>query len=385
LLAALALVPERVSGQQIPFSVQLERKGLAEPFKGITRHGEVLPGLYEIRSSGVSTAPVREAMTAWLATLTEAQREATLFAIDSPEWRKWANMHIYPRAGMSFKAMRADQRDAAFALLAEALSAKGLRLTQDIMRLNETVAEMTGKHDEYGEDLYWISVMGEPHATEPWGFQLEGHHLALNYFVLGDQVVLSPMFLGSEPVIATSGKYADTRILQDEQAHGLAFVNALSAEQQETAILFEAKAGTNALAEAFQDNLVLDYQGLRGGQMSPAQRADLLALIGRFVGNLRDGHAQVRMSEVEDHLDDTHFAWIGSTDPNGVFYYRIHSPVLLIEFDHQRPIAFERTGIPSREHIHVVVRTPNGNDYGKDLLRQHHEAHAHEAGSAHMH
>jgi hypothetical protein len=25
----------------------------------------------------------------------------------------------------------------------------------------------------------------------------------------------------------------------------------------------------------------------------------------------------------------------------------------------------------TRDHIHTIVRTPNGNDYGKDLLRQH--------------
>jgi hypothetical protein len=28
-------------------------------------------------------------------------------------------------------------------------------------------------------------------------------------------------------------------------------------------------------------------------------------------------------------------------------------------------------------HIHVVVRTPNGNDYGKDLLRLHYQQSAH--------
>jgi hypothetical protein len=55
-----------------------------------------------------------------------------------------------------------------------------------------------------------------------------------------------------------------------------------------------------------------------------------------------------------------------------VFYYRIHSPVILIEFDHQRGVAL-RSDKPSRNHIHTVVRTPNGNDYGKDLLRLHHE------------
>jgi len=55
--------------------------------------------------------------------------------------------------------------------------------------------------------------------------------------------------------------------------------------------------------------------------------------------------------------------------------------VVLIEFDHQRPanlrhLAADPT-LPNREHIHAVVRTPNGNDYGKDLLRQHYAAQKH--------
>jgi len=50
--------------------------------------------------------------------------------------------------------------------------------------------------------------------------------------------------------------------------------------------------------------------------------------------------------------------------------------VILIEFDHQRPVAIGRSNA-TRNHIHTVVRTPNGNDYGKDLLRQHHHRHKH--------
>jgi hypothetical protein len=87
------------------------------------------------------------------------------------------------------------------------------------------------------------------------------------------------------------------------------------------------------------------------------------------------GHARVKMAEVRKHLDKTHFAWIGDVGPDAVFYYRIQSPVVLIEFDHQRPIGLKRTGIPSRQHTHTVIRTPNGNDYGKDLLRQHYKKH----------
>ena len=63
-----------------------------------------------------------------------------------------------------------------------------------------------------------------------------------------------------------------------------------------------------------------------------------------------------------------------------VFYYRIHSPVILIEFDHQRPVGtrtINPPGRPMRAHSHVVVRTPNGNNYGKDLLRQHLTTHPH--------
>jgi hypothetical protein len=56
--------------------------------------------------------------------------------------------------------------------------------------------------------------------------------------------------------------------------------------------------------------------------------------------------------------------------------YRIYSPVILIEFDHLPGIIWDNTE-PTRDHIHTVVRTPNGNDYGRDLLRQHYAQHDH--------
>jgi hypothetical protein len=108
--------------------------------------------------------------------------------------------------------------------------------------------------------------------------------------------------------------------------------------------------------------------------LSAKQRELLLDLIGEYVNNMADGHARMRMNEVRQHLDNTWFSWIGGTSDNSVFYYRIQCPVLLIEFDHQTPVALPgRGGPPTRRHIHSVVRTPNGNDYGKDLLRQHYE------------
>jgi len=384
LLAALLAFSQREPGMADRYkqmSADFERKGLAEPFLGITTAGKVEPGVFTIRSTGVSTEPVRKAAETFLSALTTEQRAKTMFPVDDPEWRKWMNQHFYVRQGVSFKEMTDVQREAAFGLMRASLSAKGMKLTRDIMHLNETLAELTNDFEFLGEWMYNITVMGKPSAKDPWGWQLDGHHAIINYFVLGDQVVMTPYFAGSEPVIATSGKYKGTVILQDEQDKGFAMLKALTDAQRKKAVLSFSKTANNNLTEAFKDNVVLDYAGVRVSDLSAAQRKQLVDLIGIYVGNMDDGHARVKMEEVERHLDNTWFAWIGPADANGVFYYRIHSPVILIEFDHQRPANLAKFATdptqPNRQHIHVVVRTPNGNDYGKDLLRQHYQLHPH--------
>lgn len=362
-------------------SRQAEERGLAEPFKGITTNGEVIKGLFPLQSTGVSTEPVRKAATSFLASLNETQREKTMFSVDDDEWRKWMNQHFYKRQGVGFDEMTPDQREAAFGLLRASLSAKGLKLTRDIMKLNHTLGELNNDNfTEYGEWLYWITMMGKPSATEPWGWQLDGHHCIINYFVIGDQVVMSPLFVGSEPVIAKQGKFKGVSILQEEQNKGLEMLRSLSDEQQKTAIFQMKKDRGNNLTEAFKDNVVLDYAGIKASTFNDSQKKTLLDLIGLYVGNMNDDHAKVKMNEVENHLDDTYFAWIGEHEDDSVYYYRIHSPVILIEFDHQGPAGLRHlypAGVPNREHIHAVLRTPNGNDYGKDLLRQHYELHPH--------
>jgi hypothetical protein len=358
---------------------------LAEPFKGITTDGAVVPGLFALRSTGVSTRPVREAAQAFLAGLTDEQRAATTFPVDDDEWRKWNNVHRYARQGVSFEEMTAAQRELAFGLLRASLSVKGLEKSRNIMRLNETLAELTKRSGEYGEWLYHITVMGEPSDTQPWGWQLDGHHLIINYFVLRDQVVMTPTFMGSEPVHAETGRHAGTIVLQEEQDKGLALAQSLTPEQRAVAVLSSDKTRNHAQAQAFQDNLVLSYEGIRATDLSAPQRKLLLDTIAEYVHNMREGHAKVRMEEVEHHLDDTRFAWIGEMADDAVFYYRIHSPVILIEFDHQTPVALPGARVPTRRHIHSVVRTPNGNDYGKDLLRQHYEAHKHDPTHGHVH
>ena len=380
-LHAQAPDPEQYRQRSLQWSEQRNTQGLAEPFKGVTTDGSVEQGLFEIRSTGISTASIATAANDFLATLNNDQQQRISFGIDDEEWRKWANQHIYYRDGISFDEMSPIQREAAQAMLGESLSARGLTLSNDIMHLNTTLGELNGDNFvEYGEGKYWITIMGTPSATEPWGWQLDGHHLNLNYFVLGDQVVMTPAFWGSEPAVAESGVYAGKAIMEDEQRYGLAMVNTLNESQRAQAILETSKTGNNIMTQAFSDNVVLDSAGIKVSELTAAQKQQLMRLIGIYVGNMREGHQGVRMAEIEAHLDDTWFAWVGETTDDAVFYYRIQSPVVLIEFDHETPVGLRHMyprGVPYKEHIHAVVRTPNGNDYGKDILRQHYLAHPH--------
>jgi hypothetical protein len=358
---------------------------LAQPFKGITSDGVVTPELFTVEKTGVATRPLQDAADAFLASLGPEQRAAALFPVESDAWRRWSNIHPWiMRHGICLDALGEAQRERALALLRASLSAQGFATARGVMRLNEAIREITGRNEEYGEWLYWLSLMGTPSAEAPWGWQIDGHHLIVNCFVLGDQVVMTPMFMGSEPVAVDEGPHAGTRVFEAEEREGLALVRALDSTQRAKTVLGTELPG-EVFTAAFRDNVELRYQGIRYGELSSAQQRLLLGLLDTYVGRIRPGHAAVKTAEVARHLADTHFAWIGGTEDESVFYYRIHSPVVLIEFDHQRGIALDNDA-PSRRHIHTVIRTPNGNDYGRDLLRQHHARfdHSH-PGHTHTH
>ena len=79
--------------------------------------------------------------------------------------------------------------------------------------------------------------------------------------------------------------------------------------------------------------------------------------------------ARARLREIEQHLHETTFSWIGGHADGDVFYYRLQSPVLIAELDHHCGVFLDyRT--PQPFHVHTVLRTPNGNDYGRCYARE---------------
>jgi hypothetical protein len=352
------------------------KTGLAEPFRGIIADGGIVPGLFTIEKTGVSLVPLLEVARSFLASLSAEQRKAACFAIDDEAWRQWSNIHPWlMRHGICLADLDGNQREAALALMREAMSTAGYQTARDVMRLNEHALEITGKPEEYGQWFYWVSIFGTPSPEQPWGWQIDGHHLNVNCFVLGDQLVLTPIFMGSEPVLARFGKYQGTRVFAAEEEQGYVLMRALSSDERQRATIGK-DLPSELFTAAFNDNRRIDPAGIRYDELPAEGRERLEALLATYVGRIRPGQSEIRWEEVKRQLSQTHFAWVGSFDDASPFYYRILSPVILVEFDHQSGVIYDNDK-PSRDHIHTVVRTPNGNDYGKDLLRQHYARHDH--------
>jgi hypothetical protein len=354
----------------------------------------VLTGLRTLDGAArVSTQPITDAALAFLQALTPEQRQRVTFPIDAEEWRMWINVHMnHFRHGLLLEDLSQPVRDLALGILRATLSARGFHYARTIMRVNELLAELTGDYDAFGEWPYFVSIFGEPGSDTPWGWQFDGHHVCLNTMVFDGRMVMTPAFMGCEPRRIRSGHLAGTSLFDIEESSGLDLIRALDTEQRQRAIIYPSILiddispqlqnlfDGRMQAGAQHDNLIAGYQGVAGREMTDAQRGMLVAVANAYVSWRGDEHAEIGMAEVLRHLDDTWFSWYGGYDDHAPFYYRVHSPVILIEFDHHPGVAFDNEE-PTRNHVHTVVRTPNGGDYGADLLRQHHEQFDHTHGT----
>jgi fructose-1,6-bisphosphatase/inositol monophosphatase family enzyme len=378
----LAIVDERAA--------ELER-----PLLGVTTDGIVRPLPRSENGRTIDTRPIADAASAFLQALTAEQRQRAMFPMDSEEWRKWINVHMnHFRHGVMLEDLAQPVRDLALDLVRATMSARGYYHARSIMRLNQLLAELTGDFDAFGEWPYFVSIFGSPQSGEPWGWQIDGHHLCVNTVVFDGRIVMTPTFMGAEPRRVGLGSFAGISLFDPEEQLGLDLIRSFAAPQQARAIIHpslhpdEISPSLQNLfdgrmqAGAFHDNLVAPYQGVPGTDMTDAQRRILTELMGTYVDMQAHHHAELKRDEVGAYLDETWFSWYGGFDDAAPFYYRVHSPAILIEFDHHPGVAFDNE-VPSRHHVHTVVRTPNGGDYGADLLRQHYEEFDHAGGHHH--
>ena len=354
-----------------------------EQFRGLTTDGAPIGGLFFLGPNGAPGEAMVAATSRLLRLLSPEERRALCYPVDAREWRRWNNTEMYLfKYGLRLEEVSVPVRDALLDVIRESLCAKGYDKVRDVMRLNHYLGELVGNTLVFGEWSFNFTLFGEPSGVAPWGWQLMGHHLALNCLVINGQMVLSPVFMGAEPNYADTGQFAGVRIFQDEEHVGLDLIRMLSHEQRAQAIVRHSNLGPDQppgrwhradqlhFGGAFQDNRVVPYEGVDVAGFSAAQKKRLMDLVNAYLMPLPEGPRKARMEEVERHLDDTHFCWIGGTAEDSTFYYRIQSPVVFIEFD-QHAGVYLTNPKPEKFHIHTIVRTPNGNDYGMDLLKMH--------------
>jgi hypothetical protein len=362
-------------------------------FRGVTEDGVLRDGLYPLTPVEPGEEAPVEAMVAaandLLAVLDDDGRKRISFAVDDVEWQTWANPEFMQfDTGLRLELQPVEVREKALALMRASLSPEGYALAHAMTLINGFLGEVVDLETVLNEFSYNIALYGEPDLRAPWGWQLFGHHCAVNCLVVEGRMVVSPAFLGAEPDEIDAGPHAGLRdVFADRISLGTDLMAALPDEQRLAAVVFEQMVDPampegrvhpgdeRHLAGAFQDNRVIPVEGIRVAEMpAEAQRA-ALRIAETFVGLLPEGPRAARMREIEAHLDETWFSWIGGSQPGDVFYYRLQSPVLIAELDHHCGV-FLDYDVPQPFHIHTVLRTPHGNDYGRAWVRQWQERNA---------
>lgn len=324
------------------------------------------------QSSVTEQKNMRASAASFLQTLSSKQQEKACFSFTDEERFNW---HFVPRArkGIQLKELNDKQIKAAYNLLHTGLSDSGFQKTTAIIQLENIlrVVENRLPEDDYRDPgKYFFSIFGDPLKDSIWGWRLEGHHISFNFSSENNRIVSgTPSFLGSNPAIVLSGPEKGKYILKDEAELGLALLNALDAEQKNTAII-QSTAPADIITANDRKAMINDAKGISYSQLNSLQQKIFLQLLSLYIHRYTRLFALQMMQDIETaRLSNLRFAWAGDqqTGVGHPHYYRIQGPTIIIEYDNIQNNA---------NHIHTVIRDLK-NDFGGDELLEHYKTSRH--------
>jgi len=344
-----------------------------------TNLGNIKRDLFKLHDEDLAINDIVAAAEVFLEACTDDEKSKVCYHIDSPEWRTWSN----PEFLLSDKGVRLDEcplhlRVAVLDVLRASLSPEGYKKAISAMRINHFLGELVEAPRIMNEYSYNFVLFGMPSASRPWGFQLYGHHLCLNIFLYRRQIVISPWFTGAEPNFIDTGPYAGTRILHEEERLGLELMQGLSPQDQNAAQIYKdmhdaamSEGRWNAddqrhLCGAYRDNSIVPYEGVVVSSLSDSNQNLVWQILEQYLTYLPSMSRRTRIEQCKHFAHETFFSWIGSFGSDDPFYYRIQSPIVVVEFDHHSGV-FLTNEEPAKFHIHTLLRTPNAGDYGMAL------------------
>ncbi|MFK7802063.1 MAG: DUF3500 domain-containing protein [Anaerolineae bacterium] len=328
------------------------------------------------QSADANIEALRQAMVTFRNSLSDEMLTEANNCLDSERMILWHNTPANDgnRDGIVYGDLSDEQLALFQELLQAFLSDDGYQKVDEITFLSEGFGA-TQNEDLWSPDFYSIDMFGDPDNTGSWGFQLDGHHAAVNFLVHGDTVSIVPAFLGAEPVIGTLDG-VDFDIFADERDMGLALYANLTADELTAAVsdgeatLVVGPADRNGDPDPYIGEY--DYSGFETGlkysDMSAATQASVIELMQVYVYNLETPFADVWWEGIMENIDDTYFVWIGDGDTSAstypIFYYRIYNPHVWIEYNVESNAG---PGVDAGNHGHNITRVPytvNGGDYG---------------------
>jgi len=310
-----------------------------------------------------SPAVMSDAAKAFLASLPADQKARVSFAFTDEERFNW---HFIPRErkGVAFREMSQGPRQLAHALLAAGLSQQGVIKAETVMSLDQVLKEIeVNPTNERDPEKYYFSIFGEPSETGTWGYRVEGHHLALNFTIVNGHVASTPSFFGANPAEVRGTSRNGLRTLAREEDLGRALVKALTPEQLKTALVDKDAYKDIITMASRKAALSGQPNGLPFAKLTPKQIELLTALVAEYADDFPAPIADARMAQFKKSQSGLFFAWAGGIEKGDPHYYRIQTPLFLIEYDDTQNGA---------NHIHSVWRDYEG-DFGVDLLGEHYK------------
>jgi hypothetical protein len=301
--------------------------------------------------------------TRFLESLDAGQLSQLIMPFDDMSRTDWHYLpgNMWPRTGLKLGELNDNQKMAFSQMLQSFLSKSGYDKTQQIIGLENVLAELEGNPDLRDEGAYFIAIFGNPRTDSLWAWSFQGHHVSLNFTLSNGKLSTAPRFFGASPATIKEGSRKGERTLNREEDLAMELVNSLSSQQKEEAVFqdisFIDVVTTNAVEVS-----PLRPVGIEANKLNPKQKELLKHLLREYLSSIPGNFAIERESKINDEeFDEIRFGWAGALTKGKAHYYRIQGKTFLIEFDNTQNDA---------NHIHTVWRDFDG-DFGRDLIREH--------------
>lgn len=284
-----------------------------------------------------------EAAKAFLQQLSTEQRNQTVFPFDNTERFAW---HFVPlqtpdkqprRKGLRLEVMNENQKNAALELIRSGLSDSGFEKIKTIFSLEDVLKEEEkGRGPVRNPGWYFLTIYGQPSMNEPWGWRVDGHHVALNFTLdQGNVTSLTPAFFGSNPAEVREGSKQGTRPLGQRFDLAGALAQSLTDEQKSKAKQSKNFSEVQGQTKAAK---VGEPAGINYAQLQPAQQEALRKLLDNYLDQFAADLAAAERQRVESAgYDKLSFAYSGTFEKGAAVTYRIQGLNLLVEFLNVQP------------------------------------------------